>query len=162
MTVFRRGSAAIDIGEICGLMNFLWILLFICIIFWLIHKQYLQDSELALLEQHLFCWGPCCIATVVSWPTTIWGPVIVIVRIVHLSVCLSHVNISKTRQDRHNIWLLGNSNSGVSRSLSPINWWQHTGRRGGPAIDTSHNGQYLVFGAFVSVNILIHWIILLL
>jgi len=36
-----------------------------------------------------------------------WGPAIVMVSVVCLSVCLSHANISETKQS---VWLLGNSN----------------------------------------------------
>jgi len=40
------------------------------------------------------------IIVVVSWPATMWGPAIVMVRIFRPSVCLSHANVSKTKRDR--------------------------------------------------------------
>jgi len=38
---------------------------------------------------------------VVSWPATVWGLAVVMVRVVRLSVCLLHANISETKRDRH-------------------------------------------------------------
>jgi len=36
----------------------------------------------------------------ISWPTIMWGPALVMVCVVRLSVCLSHANISETKRDR--------------------------------------------------------------
>jgi len=89
---------------------------------------HLHDSELALLEfrrllkTHLFGWRFRRLVTVldrfinvltylqliINWPATIWGPAIVMVRVVRPSVCLSHSNISETSEI--DVWLLGNSN----------------------------------------------------
>jgi len=38
---------------------------------------------------------------VISWPATMWGPAIAMVRVVHPSVRLSHDNFSETKRDRH-------------------------------------------------------------
>jgi len=46
----------------------------------------------------------CCIVSrtviaIISLPTTMWGPAIVMVRVVCPSVCVSHANISESKRD---------------------------------------------------------------
>jgi len=47
------------------------------------------------------------IVRIISWPTTMWGPAVVVVCVVCLSVCHTHISPKLSEID---VWLLGNSN----------------------------------------------------
>jgi len=55
---------------------------------------------------------------VISWPATMWGPAMVVVHVVHLSVCLSvcHMQISQ-KLSEIDLWLLGNLNRSPGFSI---------------------------------------------
>jgi len=54
--------------------------------------EYILNMDVLLNTYFLF--------VLISWPTTMWGPAIVMVRVFRPSVCLSHANISETKRDR--------------------------------------------------------------
>jgi len=57
----------------------------------------------------------CClfreITCFISWPATMWGPAIVMVRVVPPSICHTRISPKLSETD---VWLLGNSNRNLS------------------------------------------------
>jgi len=59
-----------------------------------VHRTHAVVAILAMLWH----FANCCF---ISWLATMWGPAIVMVRVVRQSVCLSHANIYETKRERH-------------------------------------------------------------
>jgi len=70
------------------------------------HIRLTVDCGGASLSIYSFWSSPANISILIifSWPATMWGPAIVMIRVVRpsvrLSVCLSHANVSETKRDR--------------------------------------------------------------
>jgi len=77
--------------------------LFVCQIIVMSSGSMLDSTLNDLMPRSSVCYLCILVSLVlmsISWPATMWGPAIVMVCVVHPSVFLSHMNISKTQRDR--------------------------------------------------------------